>query len=151
MTKGKISILLVEDDPSHVVLIKRAFRDAGVETPLQVVEDGDQALAYLSGFEHYANRELYPLPALILLDIKLRRRSGFEVLGWLRHHPGLKRLPVIVLSASEESEDINRAYELGANSYLVKPLKSEGALQEMMGLVERYWVNYNRTTTASDL
>lgn len=143
-------ILLVEDDPSHVLLIQRAFQEAAVETPLQVVEDGDQALAYLAGYGPYANRELYPLPNLILLDLKLRRRSGFDILGWLRHHPGLKRIPVIVLTGSEVIEDIDRAYELGANSYLVKPLWSEGGLQDMVKIIEQYWVTYNRKPTAQD-
>jgi CheY-like chemotaxis protein len=143
-------ILLVEDNPSHVLLIQRAFHDAGVNVPLQVVEDGDEALAYLAGYDLYANRELYPLPTLMLLDLKLRRRSGFELLGWLRHHPGLKRLPVVVLTSSEEIEDIDRAYELGANSYLVKPLWSEDGLQKMIKLLEQYWGAVNRKPSVRD-
>jgi CheY-like chemotaxis protein len=144
------SILLVEDEPSHVLLIERAFRDAGVEIPLQVANDGDKALAYLSGHEQFANRERYPLPTVILLDLKLPLRSGFDLLGWVRHNPRLKRLPVVVLTSSEESQDINRAYELGANSYLVKPLWSETGMRGMMKTLEQYWITLNRKPTVQD-
>lgn len=150
---GESIVLLVEDESDHVLMIRQALYDAAakflpqVRLSLQVAEDGDQAQAYLAGYERYSDRGLYPLPALILLDLKLRRKSGFELLGWLRRHPGLKRMPVIVLTSSEDIKDIDQAYELGANSYLVKPLWSEDGLEEMMNTLGQYWVAYNRKPT----
>lgn len=132
-------ILLVEDDPNDALLIQRAFRKANLMNPMKVVEDGEEAVAYLSGRGVYADREEYPLPTLILLDLKLPRKSGLEVLEWMREQPGLKRLPVVVLTSSREAPDINRAYELGANSYLVKPGGFDDLL-EMVRTVGMYWM-----------
>ncbi len=133
------TILLVEDDPNDVLLIQRAFRKARLVNPLQVVRDGEEAIAYLGGEGAYADREQYPLPALVLLDLKLPRRSGFEVLQWIRQHAGLKRVPVVVLTSSRNGPDINQAYELGANSYLVKPVGFEG-LVDLLKAVHLYWM-----------
>jgi CheY-like chemotaxis protein len=116
------TILVVEDNEDDVLLIQRAFRKAAIANPLRVLRDGNQAVAYLSGAEPYADRRECPLPALVLLDLKLPRRSGLEVLKWLRQQPGIGRLITVVLTSSRESADVNRAYELGANSYLVKPV-----------------------------
>lgn len=132
------SILLVEDNPDDILMIQRAFRKANLVTPLQVVSDGDAAVLYLSGGGPYNDRERYPLPVLMLLDLKLPRKSGFEVLEWLRQQPGLKRLLVVVLTSSQENIDINRAYELGANSYLVKPV-GFAALLELVKNLNLYW------------
>ncbi len=132
-------VLLVEDNQDDVLIIQRAFRKASIATPLHVVGDGDAAVLYLSGHEPYKNREQYPLPGLILLDLKLPRRSGLEVLEWLRQQPGLKRLLVVVLTSSRENIDINRAYELGANSYLVKPVEF-AALLELVKNLNLYWL-----------
>jgi CheY-like chemotaxis protein len=96
------TILLVEDDARDILLVKRAFCKASITNPIQVVSDGDTAVLYLSGEALYSDRSFYPLPALILLDLKLPWRSGVEVLMWLRQQPGLKRLPVVVLTASQE-------------------------------------------------
>ncbi|MCK5545342.1 MAG: response regulator, partial [Desulfobulbaceae bacterium] len=90
------TILLVEDNPNDVILIERAFRKANIANPLQRVTDGEQAVAYLAGERPYAERARCPLPVLMLLDLKLPRKSGLEVLEWLRDQPSLKRLPVIV-------------------------------------------------------
>jgi CheY-like chemotaxis protein len=136
------NILLVEDDPNDVLLVQRAFRKANITCPLHVVPDGDAAVAYLSGEGAYANRQDAPLPTLILLDLKLPRRTGFEVLTWLRAQPGLKRLPVVVLTSSNELPDINRAYDLGANSYLVKPVAFNHLL-EMLKTLDLYWHTVN--------
>lgn len=132
-------ILLVEDNRDDVLMIQRAFHKANFHNPLQVVADGDAAVLYLSGQGPYSDRDQYPLPVLILLDLKLPRRSGFEVLEWLRQQPGLKRLLVVVLTSSRENIDINRAYELGANSYLVKPVKF-AALLELVKNLNLYWL-----------
>jgi CheY-like chemotaxis protein len=142
MTDKLHTILLVEDDPNDVLLIRRAFRKSDVANPIQVVGDGEEAIAYLSGRGPYADRERYPLPVLLLLDLKLPRKSGFEVLEWLRQQRGLKRLCVAVLTSSSETPDINRAYDLGANSYLVKPVRFEGLLR-MVQTLNLYWLIIN--------
>lgn len=125
------TILLAEDLESHVAVIRHAFKDASVPNPIQVVKDGDQAIAYLKGEGRYANRSLHPYPVLLLLDLKMPRVSGFQVLAWARQHPNHKFLPIVVLTNSEEIKDINRAYELGANSFLVKPVN----MQEFIDLI----------------
>lgn len=136
------SILLVEDDPNDVLLIQRAFRKIGSEVPLHVVEDGNQAVAWLSGEGELADRDRHPQPDLVLLDLKLPRFSGFEVLQWLRAQPGLRRLPVVVLTGSREPSDVNRAFDLGANSYLFKPVGFDGLL-EIVRALDLYWLTYN--------
>ena len=135
-------ILLAEDDPNDVLLIQRAFQRTHLANPVQVVRDGEEALAYLSGQGAFADRELHPLPVLMLMDLKMPRKTGLEVLAWLRQQPGLKRLPVIVLTSSNQSPDINRAYELGANSYLVKPAGFDSLL-ELVKNLDMYWLILN--------
>ncbi len=142
MDVARHTLLLVEDKSNDVLLIRRALGKAGIANPLQVVGDGDQAVAYLAGDGPFADRERFPLPGVVLLDLKLPRRSGLEVLEWLRGQPGLKRLPVVVLTSSAESRDINRAYDLGANSYLVKPVDFDALLQLVKGL-GLYWLVLN--------
>ncbi|MCX5816495.1 MAG: response regulator [Proteobacteria bacterium] len=127
------TILLVEDDSLSVRLIQRAFRKTGLTNPLQIVNDGEQAVAYLAGQSKYADRTDYPLPALILLDLYMPRKSGHEVLAWMREQPGLKDLPVVVLTASQEPADIEKAYSLGAQSYLLKPMTPE-SLKEVVNI-----------------
>ena len=133
------TILLVEDNPDDVLLIKRAFKKAGLPHALQVASHGEDAVDYLAGDGGYADREKHPFPSLMLLDLQLPRRSGHEVLEWLRAQEDLRRLPVVVLTSSREPADINRAYDLGANSYLVKPVSFD-ALLEMVQVLERYWI-----------
>ena len=135
-------ILLAEDDPNDVLLIRRAFQRSNVANPLQVVRDGEEALAYLSGQGAFADRERHPLPVLMLMDLKMPRKSGLEVLEWVRQQPGLKRLPITVLTSSNQSPDINRAYELGANSYLVKPAGFDSLL-ELVKNLDVYWLILN--------
>lgn len=131
--------MLVEDNPDDIIVVRRAFTKANLVNPIQVATDGDAAVAYLAGEGKYADRERYPLPVLILLDLKLPRRSGFEVLEWLRKQPGLKRLRVVVLTSSSRNQDINRAYELGANSYLTKPVGFEEVI-DMVKTLNLYWM-----------
>lgn len=140
------SILLVEDDPNDVLLIRRAFRKIGSEAPLNVVEDGERAVAWLDGQGELADRDRHPQPDLLLLDLKLPRLSGFEVLEWLRGQDGLRRLPVIVLTGSRETSDVNRALDLGANSYLVKPVGFD-ALLDIVRMLDLYWLTYNERPT----
>ncbi|BDA69368.1 response regulator receiver protein [Calothrix sp. PCC 7716] len=136
------TILLVEDNPKDVLLMQRAVRKAGIANPLQVVNDGDTAVLYLSGQAPYNDRNSYPLPVLILLDLKLPRRSGAEVLMWLRQQPGLKRLPVVVLTASQEYMDINNVYDLGVNAYIVKPVAFND-LVEIVKTLNLHWIIFN--------
>jgi CheY-like chemotaxis protein len=136
------TILLVEDDRNDILLLQRAFRKANLANPLMVVTDGEEAIAYLGGQGQYADRGQFPLPVIVLLDLKLPRRSGLEVLAWLREQPTLRRLPVVVLTASREGTDINTAYELGASSYLVKPVSFDN-LVEIVKTLNLYWVIMN--------
>jgi CheY-like chemotaxis protein len=117
----KSVILVAEDDENDIFLIKRAFHQAQFDNPLQAVSTGEEAIAYLRGSPPFEEREKFPVPGLVLLDLKMPRKNGFEVLAWIRQHPEFNALPVVVLTSSQESADINRAYALGANSYLVKP------------------------------
>jgi CheY-like chemotaxis protein len=135
-------ILLAEDNSTDVLMIRRAFTKANMQGTLEVADDGDKAVAYLSGQGKFADRDAHPLPVLLLLDLKLPRRSGFEVLAWVRQQAELRRLPVVVLTSSEESTDINRAYDLGANSYLVKPVNFDALLEMVKGL-GLYWLMLN--------
>lgn len=136
------NILLVEDDSNDILFIKRAFRRSKMENPLQIVRDGDEAVAYLSGKGDFQDRNIYPLPSMILLDLKLPRRSGLEVLEWLRNQPVIKRIPVVILTSSKENIDINRAYDIGVNSYLLKPV-SHNALNEMIETLDAFWLRLN--------
>lgn len=136
------TILLVEDNPDDVLLIQRAFHKARLSYPLHQVGDGEEAIHYLDGKGIYANRQQHPLPGLLLLDLKLPRTSGMEVLAWLKSQPGLSQLPVVVFTSSREDTDIQRAYELGANSYLVKPVHFDDLL-EMVQTLGIYWLQFN--------
>jgi CheY-like chemotaxis protein len=137
------TILLVEDNPADILLMQRTFRNGTfANTSLQIVRDGDAAVFYLNGDGEYSDRDRYPLPAVILLDLKLPRRSGHEVLGWLKEQPELKRLPVVILTSSRQPFDVVRAYDLGVNSYLVKPI-GFASLLEMMNSFSDYWLNHN--------
>jgi CheY-like chemotaxis protein len=140
--RSKAVILHVEDDPNDVLLVGLAFRKSGVPATLQVVNDGEQAVQYLAGQGPYSDRQIFPLPALVLLDLKLPRRSGLEVLSWVRGQEDLRRLPVIMLTSSNQQADVTRAYDIGLNSYLVKP----SALEELIETVRKacsYWLELN--------
>lgn len=141
-------ILLAEDLEDDVLLIRRAFRKGGINNPLQVVRDGEETIAYLKGEGKYANRAEYPLPDLLLLDLKMPHKDGFEVLQWIRGQPGLKSLRVVVLTSSEDLREVNHAYELGANSFLVKPLEFENFVETSMFL-KQYWLVMNKTPETS--
>ena len=130
-------ILHVEDNPDDVMLMNLAFTRAGTPVKLHVVSDGDEAIAALE------NGALGGVPPVcVLLDVKLPRVSGLEVLAWIRRQPQLKRLPVILLTSSSQIADINRAYDLGANSFLVKPPDLD-SLTQLVKTVAHYWVQTN--------
>jgi CheY-like chemotaxis protein len=137
-------VLIAEDEEDYVLLLKRAFSEAKVPNPLFVVSTGSEMMQYLKGEGKYANRVEYPLPDLLLLDLKLPGFNGLEILGWLRSHPGLSALRVIVLTSSEQMKDINDAYRLGANSFLVKPYDFTD-LVSLAHVLQKFWLQMSRT------
>jgi CheY-like chemotaxis protein len=132
-------ILLVEDSENDILITQRAFSKANLLNPVQVVRSGEEAIEYLKGEGRYANRAEYPLPDLMLLDLKMPGMSGFEVLHWVRNQPGLSLLRVIVLTTSDDIRDVNMAYHLGANSFIVKPVDFEHFVQTSKTL-KGYWL-----------
>ena len=140
------TILLAEDNPDDIRLIRMAFEKAGFVNPLAVVRNGAEAIQYLKGQGHYTNRELFPIPAIILLDLKMPIMSGFEVLSWLRQRAEWKCLPVVVLTTSFYGPDIEKAYDLGANSFITKSVD----LEEFVGTVRqlcKFWLHDTRLPT----
>lgn len=135
-------ILLIEDNPDDAALIRYAFEKAEIRNPLVIVTDGDAAVDYIGRTGAYADRSGLPLPELILLDLKLPRRSGFEVLSFVRQHEPTRYTPVVVLTSSDQEADIRRSYELGANSFLVKPIGSDGLI-DMARALKAYWIKLN--------
>lgn len=133
------NILLAEDSPDDVFLIRSAFKKSGFKDPIYVVSNGEQVLQYLKGEGAFADRERYPIPHLLLLDLNMPRLNGFEVLAWIRGHPEWMCLPVIVLTTSFYGPEIRKAYDLGANSFLTKPPEFS---QLMAGLKEvgEHWL-----------
>ena len=132
-------ILIAEDNEDHALLLRRALRKGAVVNPIFVVSDGEETIQYLAGQGKYVDRYEYPLPGLLLLDLKMPVKSGFEVLEWIRQQPGLRRLRVVVLTTSDDPRDVDRAYELGANSFIVKPLEN----RQFFGVTEAikgYWL-----------
>ena len=134
------TILLAEDDETDVLLVRRALVGTGIHDRLEVVRDGEEAIAYLRGEHQYTDRQQYPMPKLLLLDIKMPRKNGLEVLEWLRTNEqnGLKRLPVIMMSSSSLQSDIDRAYDLGGNAYLIKPT-AFGELMANLKKTAEFW------------
>lgn len=132
-------ILIVEDSEDDRALLARAFRKANVTVPLRFAEDGDEAVAVLQTLSSTSAAR----PVVILLDLKLPRRSGFEVLEWIKAQPTLRRVPVVILTSSRENTDLARAYDLGANSYLVKPARPD-TLLEMVERIDTYWLKLNQ-------
>jgi CheY-like chemotaxis protein len=136
------TVLLAEDDPDDVLLTQIALEKARLANPLQVVRDGEEAISYLCGTEKYGDREHFPLPILLLLDLKMPRLDGFQVLEWLQRQRQFARLHVAIMTSSDHDPDIARAYEMGAESYLIKPPDA----RELLALVQRihaYWLILN--------
>jgi two-component system response regulator len=140
--KNTEHILLAKDNETDALLVRRAIQIAGVKAQLQVVRDGQEAVDYLAGVNLYSDRVQHPFPKLMLLDLQMPRLNGFEVLKILRTDLHFTRLPVIVLTNSENPSDIKRAYELGATSYFRKPDSVEG-LDEMIHVLHAYWLKFN--------
>ncbi|MGC9945057.1 MAG: response regulator [Bryobacteraceae bacterium] len=134
-------MLQVEDDGNDVFFLEHAIRKVGLANPIQVAGDGQQAIDYLNGAGKFADRERFPLPCLVLLDLKLPYVMGLDVLKWIRQQAGAA-LPVIVLSASAENADIVAAYRLGANAFLIKPSES-AKLEDMVKALKDFWLTHN--------
>ena len=132
-------ILIAEDREDDILLIQRALKGANVRNPLQVVRNGEEVIAYLKGKAKFANRDEFPLPSLLLLDLKMPRVDGFEVLRWVRGQPTLKAMRIIVLTSSDRINDVTLAYQLGANSFLVKPLSFSDFVQTSK-VLKGYWL-----------
>ena len=137
------TILLAEDNPDDVWIMKRAIKAAGIASPLLVVENGREAVNYLSGEGKYADRDHYPIPCLVLLDLKMPYLSGLEVLRWIRTESRSPRTLVVFMTSSSDRRDIDEAYRLGANAYLVKP--SELAkLTDMLRAMDSFLLTHNQ-------
>lgn len=136
-------ILQVEDREEDVFLLSRALKRAQLAANVKVASDGQQAVDYLSGVGKYANRQEYPLPYLVLLDLKLPHLMGLDVLAWIRARPEYQSLIVIVLSSSIHDEDVRKAYELGTNAFLVKP-SDTNTLADMCQALKHFWLTYNQ-------
>lgn len=124
-------------------MLRRSFAQVGFDTPVHYVRDGEQAIAYLAGKGRFANRGEYPLPSVLLLDLKMPRRNGFEVLEWIRDQPHLTALRTIVLTTSEDVFEVNRAYKMGAASFLTKPLNFT-EFKDTIVAVHNYWLHFNK-------
>lgn len=135
-------ILLAKDNEDYAVLFRRALQAAEIDASLEVVHDGKEAVDYLTGAGRYEDRTKHPFPKLFLLDLRMPRMDGFEVLSVVRQRLGFTQLPVIVLTHSDNPADVKRAYELGATSYFRKPDSLEG-LDEMIHVLHAYWLKFN--------
>jgi CheY-like chemotaxis protein len=144
VSAGGFIILVAQDDTNQVHSLQRAFSKVGSPklADLKGCKDGEEAIAYLAGDGEYGDRSMYPLPSLVLLDLKLPGKSGMDVLAWIRRDPHVRSTPVIILSSSEEPADLERAYALGVNGYLVKPLEFDGLLEMARGILS-FWVELN--------
>jgi len=137
--KNLRSLLLVEDDPNDALFFRRGLKGSDLLTHLRVAEDGELAVAYMEGTGRFENRAEHPLPALIILDLKLPKKPGLEFLEWLRRDSRFKDMPVIILTSSKEPRDMLRAAELGATAYHVKPAAFKD-LCELVHSFSEYWI-----------
>jgi CheY-like chemotaxis protein len=135
-------ILLVEDNPMDVILTLDAFKEARLKNKISVAKNGQEALDYLFGQEKYADRTIFPMPNLILLDLKMPGIDGFEVLRRIKSTDMLKRIPVIILTSSKEEGDRTLSYDIGANSYLMKPISFDGFV-DVVKKIDDYWFTLN--------
>lgn len=141
-------LLIAEDDANDVFFLKRAFEQADIQNPLHFVHDGQEAIDYLSGAGMFSDRIQYPLPSLLILDLKMPRKTGMEVLKWLDEQPELRRLPVVVFTSSAHQKDVERAYQLGANAFVVKP-SSVGRRIELAKVIKGFWLDFNEPSLLS--
>jgi CheY-like chemotaxis protein len=143
MRKQQLVILLAEDDPNDLALFRHAIKDTKYSANLQVVRDGEQVIKYLDGEGDFSNRAAYPFPDLLVLDLKMPRVNGLEVLKWLKNHPVSVALPAIMLSGSGLDPDVEEAYRLGVSTYFTKPTEL-GKLSELLKVLLDYWSRSQR-------
>ncbi|MDO8545550.1 MAG: response regulator [Opitutaceae bacterium] len=141
-------VLLVDDSANDAKLMHAVFERAGFVEPLRTTQDAEETIAYLRGDGPYGDRVHFPLPTAVLLDLNMPRKNGFELLAWIRQQPALKRLQVFILSASSRPQDIERAYDLGATSYLVKPGNLDGLTHLAKSLVT--WLKLTNFAPSAD-
>jgi CheY-like chemotaxis protein len=137
-------ILVAEDNPDDATFLVRAFQANRIKTPIHIVKDGEEAIAYLEGSGEYANRDKYPRPGFLILDLKMPNRTGLEVLEWLKDNPKFQVTPTLVLSSSDQPKIIDEAYRLGASSFLEKPSSPE-MFERMVRIIHEYWGIAKRT------
>ncbi|HEY3862088.1 MAG TPA: response regulator [Verrucomicrobiae bacterium] len=142
---GTKSILLVDDSANDLLLLREAFEKIGFAPALAEVYNGEEAIAYLSGKGSFADRRAHPFPSLVLLDLNMPRKNGFEVLAWVRAQTVIKRVPIIILSASLREEDVEQAFALGVNAFLVKPTGFSDLVR--MAVILRDWLGINQFPT----
>ncbi len=135
-------ILLVEDNPMDIILTLDAFKEAKLYNKINIAHDGEEALDYLFGRGDFSDRSLFPIPSLILLDLKMPGIDGFEVLKQVKNAEILKRIPVIILTSSKEEGDRALSYDIGANSYLLKPVAFNGFV-DVVKKIDDYWFTLN--------
>lgn len=135
-------ILLIEDNPDDAALAMYALKSSSISVPVRHISDGAEALEYVYGEGRYAGRDPADRPIVILLDLKLPRMGGHEILQRLKEDPRSESIPVVLLTSSREDRDLKAAYAAGANSYIVKPVEFE-ALTEAVQMIGRYWTSFN--------
>jgi CheY-like chemotaxis protein len=140
MDDSSFTILVAEDDPNDALLLRRALKKNNIDNPVQIVSDGEEAIDYLQGNGKYADRHQFPRPRFVILDLKMPRMGGLEVLDWLKQNPRFQVIPTLVLSSSKEQQDIINSYRLGANSFMVKP-SNFSDLQQLVKVIHDYWVS----------
>jgi CheY-like chemotaxis protein len=136
------NVLIVEDDEDDIFAMKMACQRSGIPHSLQFVMDGKSAVDYLAGNGPYADRLTHPMPDVIFLDVKLPKLNGHQVLEWIRSQPALNSLPVVMVTGSMESSDVNRAYQLGVTSYLRK-IASRAEFGQAVRVILKYWLELN--------
>jgi CheY-like chemotaxis protein len=142
MASAEKSILLVEDDQNDVFFLQYAFQEAEIKNPLQVATDGQQAIDYLQGRGPYADRNQFPFPCLVLLDLKLPVKMGLDVLRWVRNQVQLQNLLILVLTSSSNLRDVDEAYRLGARAFLVKPVSTDERIR-LVRAIKQFWLELN--------
>jgi len=138
---NRLKLLVAEDSDLDILLLERALQQSGVNINAKFVSDGQEAVDYLEGVGEFNDRLAYPLPAVIMLDLKMPRFDGFDVLAWLKSQPEHRRTPVIIFSSSDDRRDVDRAYDLGANCYLMKPGPA-GEMHELLRVLDAFWRRY---------
>jgi CheY-like chemotaxis protein len=141
------TILLADDDENDLYFAQRAFKEAGIQNSLYLAHDGQEAIDILAGTGKYADRNQYPLPCLLILDLKMPRKTGLDVLRWKRQLPIYQSIPAMILSSSAHRYDVELAYRLGANAFVVKPASTE-TRTTLARFIKGFWLDFNHPPLA---